>query len=80
MTQIRPQECLMCALAVNSDTLKWFLNIWNILSFTKADPPTGIVGLVCSVLYMCNTLWPWIKWMPVYFHSNIHICVSAMFS
>ena len=28
----------------------------------------------------CKTLWPWIKGMSVYFHSNIHIRVSAMFS
>ena len=28
---------------------------------------------------MCNTLWPWVKWMPVNFHSNIHIRVIAIF-
>ena len=27
----------------------------------------------------CKTLWPWIKWMLVYFDSNIHIHVIAMF-
>ena len=30
--------------------------------------------------HQCNTLWPGVKWMPVNFHSNIHIRVSAMFS
>ena len=29
--------------------------------------------------YQCKTLWPWIKWMLVYFHSNIHISVIPMF-
>ena len=29
--------------------------------------------------HQCKTLWPWIKWMPVYFHSNIHIRVISMF-
>ena len=28
----------------------------------------------------CNTLWPQVKWMPVNFHSNIHIRVIAIFS
>ena len=28
----------------------------------------------------CKTLWPRVKWMPVNFHSNIHIRVITIFS